>query len=443
MMFIVPAISMLALLAGQVFAQSPAVSELPSGKHSARLYMRSHHQEALVQLSLAEDSGSESAVVKPDGAVVSGSFVDTRRDRQTLVQRLVEHKQLNGSFFRLISGKQGIFDMTDPLIAEVVSYIDAKMTTWQTKINLNNTECGDLAKQIISASNRDEVFQLHTGFMFDEGFGKVADANLKLRLSVFSALLTQPKAHINYWVNVGSNDSRLVEAFRPILQNTTLSSRLSIKQFNAVEEFTKASVPSLETVYVNEAFAAGRSDLLRATVLHNVGGIWFDADVLLIQDLSPLIGLDWAYFGQQGYINNAFLGVSEPGSSFSKAYLAMDLVHAVCDTGCHYAEFGPEALGELFGDLSSTSRAMSPGSAHILPSCFFDGGWSCAPGAAPWDEFFSRNATADEIRYAMCANHARDRFAFHWHGRWQVPVDPGSLAQSMYNTYLYALGIQP
>ena len=42
---------------------------------------------------------------------------------------------------------------------------------------------------------------------------------------------------------------------------------------------------------------------MRATLLYNYGGAWMDSDVLLVQNLAPLLEEDWAVLMCADYVN--------------------------------------------------------------------------------------------------------------------------------------------
>ena len=53
------------------------------------------------------------------------------------------------------------------------------------------------------------------------------------------------------------------------------------------------------------------SDLFRLLVLHNYGGVYFDADVILLRDLAPLLSREWLYqWGSScNYANGALANI--------------------------------------------------------------------------------------------------------------------------------------
>ena len=58
-------------------------------------------------------------------------------------------------------------------------------------------------------------------------------------------------------------------------------------------------------IYESQKIVASQSDLMRAALLYNYGGAWMDSDVLLVQDLSPLLEEDWAVMMYHEFVNPA------------------------------------------------------------------------------------------------------------------------------------------
>jgi hypothetical protein len=287
---------------------------------------------------------------------------------------------------------------------------------------------------------------LHTGAFLSDlgGTRRWKDADRKLRLGILSALATQDHGHTKliFWTDVPSNHSLLQKALAPILQDAKLSHRLSVKTFDANSEFGKIAPHSgdvLLQLYQTDTMLASRSDLFRTAILHNYGGMWVDTDVLLIRDFAPLLGEDFAYLGQPNFINNAVLSVSRSRSPFIQAYLATVAAHGLgaASNGSIY-KFGPALLGEIW---NGGEQLKSNGSFHVLPTCFFDGGWSGEHGAVSWDDFFSKNATHEEVDYVSPQGSSQNTFAYHWHGRWERPIVDGSLAALMELRYSQQLGL--
>lgn len=302
-------------------------------------------------------------------------------------------------------------------------------------------DCMSMARQIPERRGSKEFRTVHTGFFVKPGTPwKMLQR--KFRLGALSFLSTQDLEHtkLMFWSDAYTMSlPAFRKAFKPILEHPDLSHSLELAEFNALLEMSKLSTRS-SSALIRLYSAAGdmmasQSDILRAVVLHNYGGLWMDADVLMIRDFAPLMGDDWAYLGQKGFINNALISVSRPGSPFILAYLAAIVARGglMGNHAQEYFAYGPELLPELY------ERIGSNGTFHVLPTCFFDGYWSREQDTVSWDEFNGRAATEAEVTYVFPGSF--DAFAYHWHGRWELPILHGSLADSVEQRYLSRLGL--
>lgn len=67
---------------------------------------------------------------------------------------------------------------------------------------------------------------------------------------------------------------------------------------------------------INELYVVQKSDFIRSYLLHHFGGMWIDADCLIMKDLSPILEScrhwDFLYYRQKsGDISNAFIGAKK------------------------------------------------------------------------------------------------------------------------------------
>ena len=58
-------------------------------------------------------------------------------------------------------------------------------------------------------------------------------------------------------------------------------------------------------IYQSQEIVKSQSDLMRSVLLYNYGGAWMDTDVLLVQDLSPILEEDWAVLMYHNWVNPA------------------------------------------------------------------------------------------------------------------------------------------
>ena len=177
----------------------------------------------------------------------------------------------------------------------------------------------------------------------------------------------------------------------PLLAPFSGCSRVLFKQWDAAREAGAGSP------LAGAAFAGARdpshylaSDLLRVVALARHGGVYFDADVLLLRDFGPLLGEEFAY--QWGshctWSNNAVVRL-HPNSSLAQRLVAA--IAAAPKAAPNSVAWGRDAWGQAAPFLR-------------LPACFFNPTWGTNfEGAAA---SLSKNAHPGRWRGA---------FAYHLH----------------------------
>ena len=66
------------------------------------------------------------------------------------------------------------------------------------------------------------------------------------------------------------------------------------------------------------------SDLFRVLVLHNYGGVYYDADVILLRDFAPLLGKEWLYqWGSSCNFSNGAVACLHKKSELSTRMLTL------------------------------------------------------------------------------------------------------------------------
>jgi hypothetical protein len=159
----------------------------------------------------------------------------------------------------------------------------------------------------------------------------------------------------------------------PLLAPFAGCGRVLFMQWDAAREASAGSP------LAGAAFAGARdpshylaSDLLRVVALARHGGVYFDADVLLLRDFGPLLGEEFAY--QWGshctWSNNAVVRL-HPNSSLARRLLAA--IAATPKAAPNSVAWGRDAWGQAAPFLRSPPASSTPRGAPTLrappPAC--------------------------------------------------------------------------
>jgi len=123
---------------------------------------------------------------------------------------------------------------------------------------------------------------------------------------------------------------------------------------------------------LSKLHVAQRSDFVRAFLLMRFGGLWIDADCIVMRDLSPLLGklseFDViAHRERQGYFSNAFLAAKLGSAVAARFYQA---VCARLRTGrpMSWIALGNEPLTEVMGNAAE--RCLELPTEQVQPICW-------------------------------------------------------------------------
>ena len=234
--------------------------------------------------------------------------------------------------------------------------------------------------------------------------GRPVAAQTAWALAAF--LATQDPQQAILWVWSRDAAALAADPLLALLAPPNASGRIVFKQWDAAREaagtalaapaFTRAQDP---TFYLD-------SDLLRVVALWRYGGVFFDADVLLLRDLGPLLGGEWAYqWGAHcSWANNAVVRVR------ARSALAGRLVAAVASARA--PRKGSTAWGR-----EAWARA---GNFTRLPVCFFNPTW-----------LTNFEGAAASLSHRAHPGRWRGAFAFHLHGH-VYKHGPGAHPRSEY-----------
>jgi len=147
-------------------------------------------------------------------------------------------------------------------------------------------------------------------------------------------------------------------------------------------------------------------DLFRALVLHNYGGVYVDMDMVLLRSLGALLSQEFVYQWENydGAYNGALMHLRK-GSDF-----ACELIHGIIEI----------LPGDSNWGRANFRRAFDRGvGITVFPSPFFDTEWQADLHFEPFKRTPGSAALYDGA------------FAWHWHNRWDQPIQAGSKFQRL------------
>jgi hypothetical protein len=151
-------------------------------------------------------------------------------------------------------------------------------------------------------------------------------------------------------------------------------------------------------------------DLFRILTVYNHGGVYVDMDTLFFRDVSAFLGFEfmyvWGIFIDPLRISGAVMNFERRGERIGNLLAAL-------------AETTPVPNSFAWGrDMYSQAFDKNPWT--MLPSSFFNAGWDIAEDEFVEDHehFFVKTPKSPNVFW--------DAFAWHWHGRWDTPIAPGS-----------------
>ncbi|KAK4512236.1 uncharacterized protein ATC70_002932 [Mucor velutinosus] len=236
--------------------------------------------------------------------------------------------------------------------------------------------------------------------------------------SLRSFAATQASQHTLFFWILSKDKSHLLKS--DSLWHTVNSSNIQLKiiedELTALLEHTP--LRALEERHMQE--------LLRLVSLYLYGGVWFNLDVLLVRDLSPLLHLEWltqatcfelSQFASASTVDSRFEGALMhffAGSPYVCEMLsvASDELSGAVNGLKPLKSLGPDLYARVFHRV--LKARITPWA--VLPWCFTDPSQCQTSNALP-------NAF-DNVR-SFNVDHVNNIFAYHWHEKWKS--SPGSI----------------
>lgn len=185
----------------------------------------------------------------------------------------------------------------------------------------------------------------------------------------------------------------------------------------------------------------GYSDAVRFSLLYKHGGIYVDADTLLLRSMEPLRGLEFIYeWGSSNGTNTAVFG-SYPRSDFTATLILSALKAGLrCNLQAGTVDLDSGAFARAFHPGNMMGRVPKDVAAQVtvLSSLLFDPIW-LVHESAHWNshniahihvtrgfsDFFTNASHVVGPRTPVETFHGA--FTHHWHNNWDQPLVDSSL----------------
>ncbi|KAF0532743.1 wd repeat and sof domain-containing protein 1 [Gigaspora margarita] len=284
--------------------------------------------------------------------------------------------------------------------------------------------------------------------------GQITD---KIALMMKSFLYSQPLecSKLYVWLdNINDTNFNDNEHIRPLLKYSPTN--IEFKEWNIVEQFSSSDIYAGWQNHDHSTITVALSDLVRFVVLHNYGGIYIDADVLLVRDMRPLYYANFEFSYRWSYLNEyntavlrlwkesqsskmAIRGAINNNMSFHpweiRKYLSIHENSTHRETNKFIYMFPPGLFDPLWlkRDNQQPSSVLSP-NLRYLTDVFNP---SIIPDEIPGLDPAIFDGSPLDIRYIE--NFFRGAFTYHWHNHWEVTIHPTSwigVIQTAYDDFL-------
>ena len=205
-------------------------------------------------------------------------------------------------------------------------------------------------------------------------------------LAVAAFLLTQnlSQSHLNIWTDRSWSALSGVDDVQPLL--SAAAQHVQVRVWDALSELlasnTLLSGSAAWYASIDDSRGYLRGDLMRLLLLHNYGGVWLDADVLLLRDLSPLLGQQFFYKwgGHCDEFNGAVVRMFRRSALSSRfldtLYHTPPLPNSVHWGNGLYTTLHAAQHASLAAQRSPPSTASLRSELFtVFPACFFNANW--------------------------------------------------------------------
>jgi hypothetical protein len=179
-------------------------------------------------------------------------------------------------------------------------------------------------------------------------------------------------------------------------------SRLTLRVYDVAREAQGTPLEAHPRVYrQRDARVYRDGDLFRVLVLFKYGGVYADMDTVLLRSLGVFLDQEFVYQWDRfdDLYAPALMHLRQGGA------FARELVQGLIEI----------APGKYNWGRENVKRAIHRGRViTVFPSPFFNTEWQADPAFEPFK------------RTPASANLYEGAFAWHWHNKWDDPIEPGS-----------------
>lgn len=296
-----------------------------------------------------------------------------------------------------------------------------------TSLYYNVDECIEFCKNIPDTKSS-KIEDFHMLWNVGRQFGR------KQLLPIKSFLCTQDlkQTRFNLWSNL---DLRKNEYFKPFVH------LVNCRLYDPIEEAKGTVLEGYNTLLTaNDHLNWVMGDVFRALCLHKHGGVYIDADVVMLRSFAPLLEQEFMYkwSWHPTLINSAVMRMNAKSELSSMILEIMTRTQIRPATACLSAE--------LYSTLRETNKDWT-----VFPCGFFNTEW-----VYKFTDEEKRDHSNFEllkfIREPMAkTSHSNEMyegaFSWHWHNNWDTNVEVGSkwwLLEDKFDKLIYEkFGIKP
>ncbi|GBB91893.1 hypothetical protein RclHR1_19300003 [Rhizophagus clarus] len=280
------------------------------------------------------------------------------------------------------------------------------------------------------------------------------DISDKISLMIKSFLFTQPLQCSKLYIWLDDTTMTLEE--NPY-SNSLLSFSpkfIEFKNWNTDEQLNHDPIyKGWEYIFNNKKRSVSFSDMVRFVILQRYGGIYVDADVLLLRDLSPFYHTNFEFSYQWSFkedYNTAVLRLRQ-NSTTTRMIIEGAMNNRM--------RFHPFSIKHYLNNLENPTKDDVNPYLYMLPVPLFDPLWlkrdkrqrnsTLTPNINVWYDVFNPGLSPNEFvnvdpedatpLLRKVDGFFPGAFTYHWHNNWRTEIFPTSwmgILQSAYDEFL-------